>query len=153
LPELLGIHRARIREPLQLLDELVVAHAGIGGQEPIVGPVDSIYTPVVGAGARERNARPAPARAAIVHFGPGDVEPDAVATEVEVSAPTSSKVTTDLHLKVLLNWAVDFVADEIRVRRDSYTDQAGNFDADFENEALEIHDAERWLAEARAVLK
>jgi hypothetical protein len=62
-------------------------------------------------------------------------------------------VTTELHLKVLLNWAVDFVADEIRVRRDSYTDHQGNFDADFEEEVLELQDAERWLTQAREALK
>lgn len=56
-------------------------------------------------------------------------------------------------LRALLTWAVDFVADEVRVRRDSYMDKDGNFDRDHEDEVMEIRDAERWLAEAREAVK
>ena len=64
-----------------------------------------------------------------------------------------SEVAAELRLKNLLAWAVDFVAHETQVMRDSFTDKDGNYDPDDEDMHLEVQDAERWLTEAREAIK
>lgn len=62
----------------------------------------------------------------------------------------------ELHLKVLLNWAVEFVERETESLYQSYKELDGSISLQDELDAgiaTDIDDAKRWLAEAREALK